>query len=152
CGICVTQYWWDNWPKTKTAKNWLSNLSWVTATFFVTPILLYETRSATQAVRRSAELVKKHWGNVLVSQLNIRMNAWTIHLLSLIPTFIALLIGGKIIIIIGSTITVILFLIIFSVSCTLRLILGAALYLFAKEHDLSAYYDVDLLKNAFRIK
>ena len=150
CAVCIVEYWSDNWPKSKIATQWLSGLTWLTATYFILPVLLFENHNCILSVKRSAKLIKKQWGNVLVSQINMRINTMGIHILSLIPALIAFLIGGKIIILIGSALTVASFIIIFAMNTMLSIILCNALYLFSNGNDLSRFYNIELLKNAFR--
>ncbi|MCX7121129.1 MAG: DUF6159 family protein [Gammaproteobacteria bacterium] len=152
CIVCVIEYWSDHWLSSKIASRYLCNLTWTTATYFILPVLLFEKKNQTQSIKHSATLIKNNWGTVLVSKMNIRLNTMGIHILSLIPALIAFLIGGKIIISIGSTLTVIAFIIVFSINTAIRIALCNALYLFANGYDLSKFYDVNLLKNAFKLK
>jgi hypothetical protein len=49
------------WLVTKIA-GWLLGLVWAAASFFVIPVLAIEGQGATEALRRSARLVKERWG------------------------------------------------------------------------------------------
>lgn len=150
CCIPIIENLSDEWAHTKIAKNWLSSLTWLTATYFIVPVLLYNNRNPFKAIKHAAKLMKDQWGHVLVSQMNMRVMGWGVHLLSLVPVIIATIIGGKSIIIAGSAITIILFIIISAVNAAVQIMLCAALYLFANGNDISESYDLILLKNAFK--
>src|SRR6201999_2187525 len=68
---------------------WLAGVAWSLGTLFVIPILALTDDDAGQAVRRSADLVKRTWGEGISGSIVI--GAWTIVLM--IPLSIVLVIA-----------------------------------------------------------
>jgi hypothetical protein len=113
------------------------------------PILLAEKCSAPEAIKRSAALISAKWGVARrVSIKGSTMILWT-RIASFLPAFIALLIGGKTILIVGSIITAVLFLSVSSINAAALIMAISALYLCAIDVNTSPYYDADALKSAF---
>lgn len=150
--IRLLEYWMDNWPNTKFATDTLSGLHVRVAIYLVIPILSSEKTSAFKALKHSAQCIKNTWGVSLRPRMTASATIIWLHLLSLIPALIALIIGGKIIIITGSVISVILFLCTSMLYTTAHIILASVLYLFAMGNKNTArFYDDALLKKAFII-
>lgn len=148
--IRLAEYWVDRWPHTDFAVNTLRNIKWVIATTFIVPILLAEKCSAPEAVKRSAALISAKWGTPTIFSISAGMIILGIRIMALLPLLIAILIGGKTVLIIGSIITVILFFGISTVNSTLFTLTISALYLFAIDVDTSPHYDVNYLKSVFK--
>lgn len=125
---------------------------WSIGTYFVVPVLVVEKAGPIEACKRSISIIKKNWGESLVSNFGIGM-------LTFIPTFFVSLVfmGGIIslaneqfvlgtILIAGGVFS---FLLISLISATLSSIVIAALYLFAAEGKVPESMDQSLLENAF---
>lgn len=125
---------------------------WSITTYFVIPVLVVEKAGPVDAFKRSASILRKSWGEALVSNFGI-------GLLTFIPTFLAFLVlaGGVIaivaekvvlgvILVVGGVFSMLL---ISLISTTLSSIVIAALYLFAAEGEVPEHMDRSLLKNAF---
>ena len=105
--IRLLQFWMDNWFSTKIAKNFLCELTWSVATYFVLPILLTEKISPLRAITHSAKLAQKN--PIMVNKLKRRNKGIFIaaRFLSFVPVLIGIIIATKSATIIGSIITVI---------------------------------------------
>ncbi len=149
--IRFLEYWMDSWPTFYIAKHILQNVKLRIAIFFVTPILMTEKLSLLSTVKRSAYLIKNNWGASQQYNVNIGIILFALNIISLLPALVAFLMGGKIIIIIGSTISTILLLSMSIIHSASHDILGAGLYLYANGVEMSEFYDTQLLRNAFEV-
>jgi Family of unknown function (DUF6159) len=123
-------------------------LAWSLVTFLVLPILVIEQVGPIQAVKRSAELFKRTWGENMIASGGIGIVAMIATVVGLVPSLLLYALGGPAIvlaIIIGITwvITVQL------VAATLTGILQTALYRFATDGDAPGF-DTDKLRDVFR--
>lgn len=143
------EYWVDSWPHYAIAKNTFLSLKIRTAVFFITPIIIQEKLNSFSAIRRSANLVKNKWGDSASYKVSIGVIVFLFNIIFLIPALIALLIGGKTIVFIGSAISSVLLLITSIIYAALNTILIAALYLYATDVDVSEFYETELFKNVF---
>ena len=151
--IRLLEYWMDTWPNTKFATQTLSQLPFRVAMYLAIPILSNEKTPAFQALKRSAQLIKNTWGISLRPRMTMNATMIWLHVLSLIPILTAIIIGGKIILIIGTVISVILFFCVSTLYTTAHIILTSALYLFAlKNKNTARFYEDSLLDNAFQPK
>lgn len=147
--IRFIEYWEDDWSKTsKIATNLLSTLPWMSATIIIIPVLISENLGPIRSIKRSAQLILEHWGEKAYFQSRISFTLGLIRILAFLPLIIALFIGGKIDLITASAISMILFLSVSIIHAASQIILISALYLYAINRNTSAYFDVDLLRNA----
>lgn len=147
--VRVSEYWSDRWPTSKMAVDTLAGLPWLRATFLMTPVLAIEKINPWRAIKRSAQLFKNTWGTGVVPNLSIEKITLPLRILSFIPVLIALMIGNKILLTIGGIITAILFFSISTAASALQSTLTTALYLHANGINVSSFYDIELLKQAF---
>jgi hypothetical protein len=133
----------------------LGGLAWNVITFLVVPVLVVEGVGPIQAIKRSASLLKKTWGEQIIGNAGIGLVFGLIGLAVLVVG-IAL---GVLIISAGVTaagvavlvVTVLVFLVVLMLSATLRGIYSAALYQYAVGGD-TGVFDQDVLAGAFRAK
>ncbi len=125
-------------------------LRWTTATYFATPIIVANNTGPYKTIQQSVALITSTWGT------NVRPNFGFIPLMILtrflliIPIIVGLIVGGKIALIVGSSVTVALMLIIFMFNAATRTALCSALYLYATEGTIAPGYKEELIKKAFR--
>ncbi|MCB9458781.1 MAG: hypothetical protein H6670_03950 [Anaerolineaceae bacterium] len=134
----------------------LIGMAWNLATFLVVPILALNDISPIDAIKQSASLFKKTWGEQVVGNFSIGA---VIGLLAL-----AVLIGGGLImallaatksgllIVIGIVIFVLAFIIVVVIGSAMDGIYKAALYRYAETGQLPSDFDIDMIQNAFRPK
>lgn len=134
----------------------LVGLVWNIATFLVVPVLVVEGIGPVDAVKRSANLLKKTWGEQIVGNFSI-------GLIFGLFTFAAFLIGIPIIIIAVMTnnlvviglaifLFVMVLVLIGLVNSALSGIYAAAVYRYAAEGVTGDTFDASLVKNAFKQK
>jgi len=130
--------------------------AWNVATFLAVPVLVVEDVGPIEAVKRSAGLLKKTWGEQLVGSFSIGM------IFGLL-IFGAVLVGGALIaaavslksaalIVLTVVALVVAILALSLLSSTLSGIYQAALYRYATDGDTGGYFSEDLIQGAFKPK
>jgi hypothetical protein len=134
----------------------LIGMAWTIATFFVVPVLVVEKVGPIDAVKRSVEILKKTWGETLISNVGIGA---VMTLLAFAG--IAMLIAGGIAsaalqspwpFVIIAVLFIVYFLALSLISTTLKGILLAATYQYAATGEVPGGFDADTLRSAFRPK
>jgi hypothetical protein len=134
----------------------LIGMAWTIATFFVVPVLVVEKTGPITAIKRSAEILKKTWGESLIANAGIGLIMFLLVLVGII-----VLVGGGAaaialqspwpIIIVG--VAFVFYLLTLSlVSATLKGILLAATYQYAATGVVPGGFDETTLTSAFRLK
>lgn len=131
----------------------LANLAWSIITYLAIPILVNENVGPVEAIKRSAALVKKTWGENLIGNIGLGFLFGIIVLATsiiLAPVVVFLAIKGKFAALIVIGIIFAVFAILLGlVTSTLSAIYNAALYRFANEGIECGGFDGDLMKEAF---
>ena len=133
----------------------LVGFAWSVATFLTIPVLVLEDVGPIDAVKRSASLLKKTWGEQIVGNLSIGTIFGLLMFLTIIvgigSTIAAAMISGAL-----AVSMVFLFVLIIlalsMVSAALNGIYTAAVYQYATTGDSIGYFDADLIKSTFRHK
>lgn len=147
--IRLMEYWQDNWSSTsKIAKQYLSQLPFMTGTLFILPVLVAENLGPFRSIQRSSQLIVARWGSAAAFRNRISFKLGLMRALSLLPLLIALIIGGKIVMLASSLLSLFLFSSASALYSASQIILINALYLYAIDTDTAAHFDVELLKNA----
>ena len=131
-------------------------LAWNLATYLVVPVLVVEGVGPVEAVKRSADLLKKTWGEQIVGNFSIGL------IFVLLAVLVALL-GIPVFILVASThspvliaLTALLFVLTFVfmglISSTLNMIYVAAVYRYAAEGEASGFFSEEMVREAFRLK
>ncbi|HET9034422.1 MAG TPA: DUF6159 family protein [Dokdonella sp.] len=134
----------------------LIGLAWTVASFLVVPVLVSQDIGPIDAVKRSAELLKKTWGENLIGTAGI-------GLVFGLGIFALIFVGGGLIFlavssgILAITITaivgvVIAFLLLILIQAALQGVYAAALYRYATEGDAGEGFDKGMLDAAFKVK
>ncbi|MFH1763681.1 MAG: DUF6159 family protein [Gemmatimonadota bacterium] len=133
----------------------LIGLSWTLATFLTVPVLVTKDVSAIDAVKESASVFKRTWGEQVVANAGIGL-----------ATFIIFLLMGLVavpLIILTASISEVLviplvlsfaggFLLLILVSSALKGIYSAALYRYATTGDAGEHFSAQMMEEAFREK
>ncbi len=130
----------------------LLGAAWTIVTFFVVPVLVIERLGPIDATKRSLAIIRRTWGEAMVSNFSIGLLAFLISL----PAF-AVLMGGMFLFAIGHAVAGIVLiavtiagLVVLSlITSALDAILLTALYLFAADEDVPSAFDRGLLRQAF---
>ncbi len=134
----------------------VADVAWNVATYLVVPVLVVEDVGPIEAVKRSARLLKKTWGEQVVGQLSIGLVFFWIGLVALLlcaPVVILALSTGSVALIVLAVLLVVLVLGGLGVlSSTLSSIYSAAVYRYAVQGETGGYFDESLMQRTFRPK
>jgi hypothetical protein len=129
---------------------------WTIATYFVVPVLVVEKVGPIEAVKRSAGIIKKTWGETIVINVGLGALSMVGFLVSLVPLFVGvgLTIAFRTVVpVIAGGLAMLLMLVTLAlISSTLSVILTAALYRYAATGLVPEQFDGQLLKQMFRNK
>jgi hypothetical protein len=129
---------------------------WTIATYFVVPVLVVEKVGPIDAIKRSASIIKKTWGESLV--INVGLGAISVagFFVSLVPFFagfaISITTNTWPPALIGIAVMILMLITLALVTSTLKVILVAAVYRYAATGLVPEHFDGDLLKQVFRDK
>jgi hypothetical protein len=131
-------------------------LAWSVVTYLVVPVLAVEKVGPLRAVRRSAELLTKTWGEAVVGNISLGIAGFVlsipgIMLLVLCPVVLAMA-PNPLWAIVPGALAVLYFTGLFIVTSTLRLILLAGAYLYAAQGQVPAGFSPEIMQSAFRPK
>ncbi len=134
----------------------LIGLAWSLATYLVVPVLVIEGVGPIQSVKRSAQLLKKTWGEQIVGNFGIGtifgLITFGVILLG-IPIIIAAIFTGSLALIILTVLLLIVTVTIIALlNATLSGIYAAAVYLYAVEGNTGGFFSPELVQNTFRHK
>jgi hypothetical protein len=129
-------------------------IAWAIASFFVIPTIVAENVGPVEALKRSASLIKRTWGETLTVQVGLSLVLAAVGIVAavffaggsaLIGSHLAL--GGTLI-----GIGILWMLGVLVIGATLQAILTAALYLYAADGKVPGGFDDELLQSAFARK
>lgn len=131
-------------------------MAWNLATYLAVPVLVVEGVGPIEAIKRSAQLLKKTWGEQIAGNFSIGL------IFGLVGVLIALL-GVPVIVLAVTTesivlivLTVLALVLVFTalglVSSTLNGIYVAAVYRYAAAGEASGFFSEELVQGAFRQK
>lgn len=109
-------------------------LAWSVATFFAVPVLIYEKKSPLEAVKRSAELFKQTWGEVIVGGLGIGVIFFLLGLAGVVPIVLAFAVGNPLV---GFVIALSYWLVLACVGSAADSALKAALYRYVTKGEVA---------------
>jgi hypothetical protein len=134
----------------------LMGMAWSIVTIFVVPVLVYENIGPIDAIKKSAAVIKKTWGESLIRAIGLVFVQFIVMFLIIVITG---LLGfwltnnfGAWGLAVGVVIAAMLLLLtglIFSVATT---IFNTALYVYANNNQVASGFDEDVVKGAFRQK
>jgi hypothetical protein len=131
----------------------LVGFAWNVATYLVVPILAVENVGPLEAIKRSADLLRRTWGEQIAGNLGLGGIFALFYLLvvvAFIPVAILAINAQSAALIIGA---IILFILVFTlvglVHSTLEGIYSAAVYQYATTGQVGAFFDERLVRGAF---
>ncbi|MBX3697959.1 MAG: hypothetical protein KF811_09110 [Dokdonella sp.] len=134
----------------------LIGLAWTIASFLVVPVLVSQDIGPIDAVKRSAELLKKTWGQNLIGTggIGLVFGLGIFALAILGGVLIALAVSTGIVSIIVTTIVafVLALLLLILIQAALQGVYAAALYRYATEGEAGESFDNALVAGAFKVK
>lgn len=134
----------------------LIGMGWAIASYFVVPVLVVEGVGPIEAVKRSAAVLKRNWGESLITNLGVGAVTSFALLLAVLPFGIGIVgtvaLESVIPVIVGGAVTVILVIAVSLISSTLTSVIRAALYRYATTGEAPPQFEVSMLQSAFREK
>ena len=130
----------------------IGGLAWNLATYLVVPVLVVEEMGPVEAIKRSAGLLKKTWGEQIVGNLSIGLIFGLVVLavvLVAIPVFIAVAAAESLTLIL---VFILILTFLGLISSTLQGIYVAAVYRYAAEEQVSGFFSEEMVRQAFRQK
>ena len=124
-------------------------LAWRVGRYLVTPILVMERLGPVADFKRSAKIIGRTWAEALGANLGIGMISGLCCLVASIPAVVGYAMQSAFAMGIGIGISVVLIVIIKLVASTLESILLAALYIYADQGKVPAFFSQQSLSNAF---
>ena len=134
----------------------LVGMAWNLATFLVVPVLVVEDVGPVEAVKRSAEYLRRTWGEQIVGTMGMGLVFGLVSVATVV-TGIALFVGAAavdsvaLMVTVGVT-TIFVLLALGLVSAALGGVYAAAVYRYASEGDAGTYFSADMVRGAFRQK
>jgi hypothetical protein len=134
----------------------LIGMAWAAVTFMVVPILAAEKLGPFAAVKRSASLLRKTWGESLVGQVSLS----AVQFVVLLPVILGLVVAGFFsastqsiwpFVIVGLFAVPLVILVSITFS-TLQQIFLAAVYQYASQGTVAPGFSQDLIESAFKTK
>ena len=131
-------------------------LAWNLATYLVVPVLVVEGVGPVEAVKRSANLLKKTWGEQIVGNFSISLVFVLLAVLLIIlsiPVFILVAsTHSPVLIALTALLFVLTFVFMGLIGSTLNGIYVAAVYRYAAEGEASGFFSEEIVREAFRSK
>ncbi len=130
----------------------LLGMAWSITTFFVVPVLVVEKANPWQAISRSVSVIRKTWGESLVSNFGISIITFLMILVAMLPivgggfAFAADMAPlGAVLIALG----ILMVLTVSLISSALNSIILAALYIYAAEGEVPSAFNGSAIRSAF---
>lgn len=134
----------------------LVGLAWNIATFLVVPVLVVEDIGPIEGIRRSAELLKKTWGEQIAGNIGIGIIFGLITLISLlvsVPLIILSLANEVLWLAVVIGVLLVVFLTILGlINGALSGIFTAAVYRYAVTGEAGTFFSEEMIKGAFRLR
>ena len=134
----------------------LIGFAWNIATYLVVPVLVAEEVGPVEAIKRSASLLRKTWGEQLVGNFGIGtvFGLMTVLLVILMIPMIILAAATQSLIFIAGVILlfVFAFILLGLINAALSGIYAAAVYNYAAMGKTGEFFDPNIIKNTFRTK
>jgi hypothetical protein len=132
----------------------LLGAAWTVATYFVVPVLVVEKLGPLDAFKRSAGILKKAWGESVVSNLSISLVTFLAALLIVVPTGVVFLVlavkmASLAVALAGLGVVLLILLAAALIGSTLNSIALCALYLYATEGKVPQAFGSAGIEHAF---
>ncbi|MBL7063050.1 MAG: hypothetical protein ISS49_02430 [Anaerolineae bacterium] len=131
-------------------------LAWNLATYLVVPVLVVEGVGPIEAIKKSANLLKKTWGEQIVGNFSIGIIFGLLAVLVVIlgiPVIVLAASTGSVVVIVLTVLLFVLALVFLGlINSTLSGIYVAAVYRYAAEGEASGFFGEEMVREAFRPK
>jgi hypothetical protein len=134
----------------------LGGAAWGIATFLVVPVLVVERVSPVDALKRSASLLKRTWGEQIIGNAGIGLFTGLLVVLAVLLgaglVALAAATGLTALVVVAVVIGVLAVAVVVAVSSALDTIYRAAVYRYATNQPIADYEAADAIPAAFRVK
>jgi hypothetical protein len=134
----------------------LLGMAWSILTIFVVPVLVYENVGPVEAIKKSAEAIKKTWGESLVKAIGMGLIQFAIFIVIIIAgvalTVVLANAFDVIGLLIGVCILAALLLLAGLVFTVANTVFNTALYVYANSNTIAGGYNEELVAGAFKQK
>ena len=134
----------------------LIGLAWNLATYLVVPVLVVEDVGPIEAVKRSASLLKRTWGEQIVGGAGMGLVFFVLFLLTTVLAGVGVYLGASLnsttLIVACVVVGILVYLVLALLSSTLGGIYSAAVYRYAADGEMSKQFAPELIRNAFHAK
>lgn len=134
----------------------LMGMAWSIVTIFVVPVLVYENIGPIDAIKKSAAVIKKTWGESLIRAIGLGLVQFFVFFIIILLTgLVAYLltnnfgVWGLAVAVAGGALMLLLTGLIFSVATT---VYNTALYVYANNNQVVSGFDETVVKTAFKQK
>jgi hypothetical protein len=133
---------------------WIGEMAWNLMTYLVVPILVVEGVGPVEAIKRSAGMLKRTWGEQIVGNFSIGLVFGLITLAAVFVIGLPLILlasatGSAVLIVFAVIVIVLLVMGISLIGSTLNGIYVAAVYRYAAEGATSSYFAPEVISGAF---
>jgi hypothetical protein len=129
-------------------------LAWNLASYLAVPVLVLEGVGPIEAVKRSANLLKKTWGEQIVGNFGLGAVFGLLTLLVFlvgVPVMFVAVSSGSLALIVAAAVVFVLALVLLGlINSTLSGIYVAAVYRYAAEGEASGFFSEEMVREAFR--
>jgi Family of unknown function (DUF6159) len=134
----------------------LVGMAWNLATYLVVPVLVVENVGPIEAIKRSANLLRRTWGEQIIGGAGMGLVFFILVLLTTVlggaGVFLGVSLNSMALIIASVIVAVLAYLMLALLSSTLGGIYSAAVYRFAAEGEVGEQFAPELIRDAFRAK
>jgi len=130
----------------------LIGAAWSLITYFAIPVIIFEEKGPVAAIKQSASLFRKTWGETLVGQVSIGIVFIILGIVGLIPVVLALMSGSMVLFFLLLAVFIIYLAILMVIGSSLQGVYNTALYLYATTGNVPEAYSKELVENAFAPK
>lgn len=129
-------------------------LAWNLTTFLVVPVLVVENVGPLEAVKRSAALLRRTWGEQIAGGAGMGLVFFLLFLLATVLAGAVIFLGASLdsiaVIVLGVTGGALAYIVLALIQSTLGGIYAAAVYRYAAEGEMSGQFAPELIRDAFR--
>jgi hypothetical protein len=122
---------------------------WGLVTFFVVPVLVLEDKGVFDAIRESAYLIRKTWGESIIGSGSIFLVFFIIGVAGFLGVLATLLFGSFMVFGIALVLFIVLIIVLAVVAAAMQGIFVTALYSYARTGTVPSAFRQDLIRNAF---
>ncbi len=124
-------------------------VTWTLMTYFVVPVLIYEKVGPWTAMKRSAGMIRKSWGETIVGSLGLGIIFALLAIPGVLFIIVGAIVGGLTGAIVGIVIAIVYWLILAMIHTAAQSVLVAALYKYANTGEIPSGFEGVGFSNPF---